>query len=178
MRFDPTPVEGAWVIVPEPHGDDRGLFARTWCARTFRDQGLVTDLSQCSVSFNRRAGTLRGMHYQAAPHEEVKLVRCVRGAIWDVVLDLRPESATYLRYAAEVLTQENRLAMYVPAGCAHGFLTLEDGAEVFYQISTEYHAPAQRGVRWDDPAFAIPWPAPPVVMAERDRGYPDYRRAT
>jgi dTDP-4-dehydrorhamnose 3,5-epimerase len=172
MLFTPTRVRDAWLIEPQPSADERGLFARTWCAREFAARGLDTRLAQCAVSFNTRAGTLRGIHYQAAPHEEVKLVRCTAGSIFDVVVDLREGSPTFGMWAAAELSATNRRMFYVPAGCGHGYLTLEDGAEVFYQISTEYSPESARGVRWDDPAFAIDWPLPVRVISARDRTYP------
>jgi dTDP-4-dehydrorhamnose 3,5-epimerase len=177
VLFVETPVAGALVVEPQPIEDERGFFARTFSAEEFAERGLDVRVDQCSVSFNARAGTLRGMHYQAAPHGETKLVRCTRGAIFDVAVDLRPDSPTYLRWAGLELTAENGRALYVPEGCAHGFQTLTDGAEVLYQISTPYVPDAARGVRWDDPAFGIEWPeAPPGgrTMSARDAEYPDF----
>jgi dTDP-4-dehydrorhamnose 3,5-epimerase len=162
------------VIGPEPVTDDRGLFARTFDALEWRAHGLTPDVAQCSVSRNRRRGTLRGMHYQAAPHEETKLVRCSRGAIYDVAVDLRPGSDTRCRWFGVELTEESALMLYVPRGFAHGFITLTDDAEVTYQISAPYHPYLARGVRWNDLAFGIEWPAQPTVMSERDRSYPDF----
>jgi dTDP-4-dehydrorhamnose 3,5-epimerase len=172
--FQPLRLKGAFVVEPEPVADERGFFARTWCRREFEAQGLNADLAQCSVSFNARRGTLRGLHYQAEPHAEAKLVRCTRGAIWDVLVDLRPDSPTFKAHAAVVLDETNRRMVYVPEGVAHGFLTLADATEVFYQISTFHHPASARGVRWDDPAFAIPWPEPVRVISERDRTFPDF----
>jgi dTDP-4-dehydrorhamnose 3,5-epimerase len=175
MRFVETTVAGAWVVEPERHEDDRGFFARTWDATVFAERGLSPAFVQSSISYNRHRGTLRGLHYQAAPHEEAKLVRCTSGAIFDVAVDLRPRSDSFMQWFGVELTVENRLALYVPEGCAHGFLTLTDDSEVTYQIS-EYWAPyAGRGVRWDDPAFRIDWPGDVVVINERDRTYPDFR---
>ena len=174
MIFRKTPIAGAWFVEPEPHVDDRGSFARTWCATEFARHGLSPRFVQASVSYNRRRGTLRGLHYQVAPHAEAKLVRCTRGAIYDVAVDLRPDSPTFRRHAAVVLDADNRLALYVPEGCAHGFQTLADDTEVLYQMSAFYAAEASRGVRWDDPAFAIPWPAADRIIADRDRHYPDF----
>ena len=176
MIFSETPVEGVWTIVPERTEDRRGFFARTWCEREFRDRGLVDRWAQCSISFNTTRATLRGLHYQRAPHAEVKLVRCTAGALYDVVLDLRPESSTYLKHVAVELSASNRLMMYVPEGCAHGFQTVEDGTEVFYQISVPYSPEHAAGVRWDDPAFGISWPYPDPIMSDRDRDYPDFQR--
>jgi len=173
--FIATALPGAFVIEPEPASDSRGLFARTWCRRELAARGLDTELAQCSTSFNKRKGTLRGMHYQAAPFPETKIVRCTRGAIHDVIIDLRPDSPTYTRHVAVVLTAEDRKALYVPKGFAHGFQTLEDDTEVFYQISEFYSPEHSRGVRWNDPAFGIAWPDDERTMSERDRGYPDFR---
>lgn len=174
MIFQPTQIKGVVEVKVEPQSDERGFFARTWCQKEFQAQGLNAQLVQCSISFNLRKGTLRGMHYQAAPHAEVKLVRCTKGAIYDVVLDLRHESPTYKRWAAFMLTAENRSAVYIPEGCAHGFLTLADESEVFYQMSEFFDAESARGVRWDDPAFQIIWPDIVEVNSERDRSYPDF----
>ncbi len=173
MRFHKTKLAAVLEIELEPKHDDRGFFARTWCADEFRHSGLNPKLVQCSVSFNIRKGTLRGIHYQAAPHEEAKLVRCTRGAIYDVVVDLRPDSPTYKEWVATSLTASNRRMLYVPEGCGHGFLTLEDESEVFYQMSESYHPEFARGVRWNDPALHISWPARVEVISERDRNYPD-----
>jgi dTDP-4-dehydrorhamnose 3,5-epimerase len=174
MNFVATDVDGVWLIEPERHEDERGFFARTWDAATFEEYGLSAALAQCSLSYNRRRGTLRGLHYQEAPHAEAKLVRCTAGAIFDVAVDLRRGSSTLTRWVGVELTSENRSALYVPEGCAHGFLTLTDDAEVAYQISTPYAPNAGRGVRFDDPAFGIEWPAEVVVLNERDCGYPDF----
>jgi dTDP-4-dehydrorhamnose 3,5-epimerase len=174
--FAETSVQGVWSIEPERVEDHRGFFARTWCAREFGARGLVDRWTQCSISFNARRGTLRGLHYQRAPHAEVKLVRCTAGAVYDVVLDLRPESPTYLKHVAVELSASRRLMLYIPEGCAHGFQTLEDGTEVFYQISAAYSPEHAAGVRWDDPAFGISWPYPDPIISDRDREYPDFRR--
>lgn len=173
MRFRETPVVGAFLVEPERAPDERGFFARTWCRGEFEARGLSGELVQCSISFNRQKGTLRGMHYQAPPHQEAKLVRCTRGAIYDVALDLRSGSPTLGAHAGVVLSSEDRRMLYVPEGCAHGFLTLEDETEVAYQMSEPYVPSAARGVRFDDPAFGIPWPGEIRVIAERDRLYPD-----
>ena len=173
MRFTETKVAGAFLIEPEPIADERGFFARTWCREEFADHGLNPELAQANISFNHHKGTLRGLHYQAAPHEEAKLVRCTRGAIWDLALDLRPGSPTYRAWSGAELSDANRAMLYVPEGCAHGFLTLTDDAEVAYQMSAPYAPEAARGVRFDDPAFGISWPGEVVVVNERDRGYPD-----
>ena len=174
MIFRATSLAGAYVIEAERLEDERGFFARSFCRREFEAQGLVPDLVQCNISFNRRRGTLRGLHYQAAPHEEPKLVRCTLGRVHDVIVDLRPESETFKKHLAVTLSSENRTMLYVPAGLAHGFLTLEDDSEVFYQMAQFYHPASARGVRWDDPAFGIEWPAEPTVISERDRSYPDF----
>ncbi len=175
MRFVETPLPGVLVIEAEPITDERGFFARTFCAREFAGHGLSPHLEQSSLSFNQRAGTLRGMHYQAEPYAEAKLVRCIRGAIFDVALDLRPASPAYKRWFAVELSADNRRSLYIPQGCAHGFQTLCDNAEVSYAISAPYVPEAARGVRWDDPAFAIAWPpAASRVIAARDRSYPDF----
>jgi dTDP-4-dehydrorhamnose 3,5-epimerase len=177
--FIEAPLEGAFVIEPEPHSDERGFFARTWCRREFEARGLETRVAQCSISVSLRAGTLRGMHYQAAPYEEVKLVRCTRGAIFDVIIDLRPASPTFARHYPVILSASNRRMLYVPRGVAHGFQTLEDNTEVAYQMS-EFHQPDYaRGVRWNDPAFGIEWPAAAErTIARRDEGYPDFDRGS
>jgi dTDP-4-dehydrorhamnose 3,5-epimerase len=176
VTFEATAVAGALVVVPEPIEDERGLFARTVDRDAFVALGLPADWVQCSTSYNRHAGTLRGMHFQASPHEEAKLVRCVRGAIYDVALDLRPQSETFRAWAGVELSEENRRALHVPPGCAHGFLTLTDDAEVLYMMDAPYVGDAARGVRWDDPAFGIEWPAEvePRYLAERDATYPDW----
>jgi dTDP-4-dehydrorhamnose 3,5-epimerase len=176
MRFTETKVAGAFLIEPEPIADERGFFARTFCRDEFAANGLNPELAQANVSFNHHRGTLRGMHYQASPYEEAKLVRCTRGAIFDVALDLRPGSPTYLAWFGIELTDANHNMLYVPEGCAHGFLTLTDATEVAYQMSAPYAPAAARGVRWDDPAFGIEWPGEIVVINERDRSYPHTTR--
>jgi dTDP-4-dehydrorhamnose 3,5-epimerase len=175
MRFRETPLSGVWVIELDPLGDQRGWFARTFDAHEFDARGLNPAIVQCNVSFNARQGTLRGMHYQAEPHGESKLVRCTHGAIFDVALDLRAGSPTFSRWHGVELSSENRLAFYIPAGLAHGFQTLTDDCEVAYQMGHRHVPEAARGVRFDDPAFAIQWPAPPTVISEKDRSYPDTR---
>jgi dTDP-4-dehydrorhamnose 3,5-epimerase len=170
--FTEMAVAGAFVIDAERREDERGFFARTFCQEEFRAHGLEPLIAQCSVSWNRRKGTLRGMHYQAAPHEETKVVRCTHGAIWDVVADLRPHSPTYLRWAAAELSATNHKQLYIPRGLAHGFVTLEDHTEVFYEMGTAYVADAARGVAWDDPILAIAWPVTPTVIGQRDRELP------
>lgn len=172
MKFTETKLPGVVIVEIEPIRDERGFFARSWCRREFERHGLNSDLAQCNISFNKRKGTLRGMHYQAEPQQEAKLVRCTRGAIYDVVIDLRPESITYRQWQAVELNAENRCMLYVPVGVAHGFQALEDDTEVFYQMSEFYHPEYARGVRWDDSAFGIRWPLPDPIMSEKDRSYP------
>jgi dTDP-4-dehydrorhamnose 3,5-epimerase len=172
--FTPASLEGAWIVDLERREDHRGFFARTWCHREFAEHGLDTRLVQCSMSRNARRGTLRGMHWQAEPHAEVKLVRCGRGAIWDVIIDLRPGSPTRSRWLGVELTAENGRALYIPEGFAHGFVTLADETDVFYQMSAFYEPSAARGVRWNDPAFGITWPVEAPIVHPRDAGYPDY----
>jgi dTDP-4-dehydrorhamnose 3,5-epimerase len=174
MIFRETKLKGAYIVDIERREDDRGFFARTWCLREFEAHGLNSRLAQCSISFNAKRGTLRGMHYQVKPFEEAKLVRCTMGSLCDVIVDLRPDSPTFKNHLSVVLTAENRTMLYVPEGFAHGFLTLEDETEVHYQIS-EFHAPGHaRGFRWNDPAFGIAWPTDEKVISERDLNYPDF----
>lgn len=175
MIFRETELKGAFIIEPERMQDERGYFARTWCRREFEEHGLNGRLVQCGTSYNRLKGTLRGMHYQVAPYAEAKLIRCTRGSIWDVILDLRVDSATYKRHIAANLSGVNGHMLYVPEGFAHGFQTLEDDTEVLYQMS-EYHRPeAARGVRWNDPAFGVEWPAADGrILSGRDNNWPDF----
>lgn len=175
MIYEPLPVHGAFLIAIEPLADERGFFARSFCREEFTAHDLDPVIAQCSVSFNEYKRTLRGMHYQKSPDEEVKLVRCTAGAIYDVVIDLRPESPSFTRWAAAELSAENHKAMYVPAGCAHGFLTLAAKTEVLYQMSQSFQPASAAGVRWNDPAFDIKWPATVEVISERDKNYPDFR---
>jgi dTDP-4-dehydrorhamnose 3,5-epimerase len=174
MTFHETSLAGVFEIRLERMADERGFFARTWCQREFETQGLNPRLVQCSVSFNTRKGTLRGIHYQAVPCPETKLVRCTRGAIYDVVIDLRRQSPTFRHWIGIDLTASNRHMLYIPEGCAHGFLTLEAETEVFYQMSEFYRPELARGVRWNDPAFNVVWPSVVEVISERDRNYPDF----
>ena len=175
MEIHDTELSGVYLIVPSPIEDKRGCFARTWCEETFRGHGLGATWVQSSVSFNHLAGTLRGIHYQIAPAEEIKLVRCTRGAIYDVLLDLR-QGPTFGRWISKELTEDNRLALYVPGGVAHGFQTLRNDSEVYYQISVPYHAELQRGVRWNDPAFGIAWPhCPKRILNERDSSFANWQ---
>jgi len=176
MRFTETAVQGAYLIDPEPRGDERGFFARMWCRDEFAARGLTADFVQCNDSFSVRRGTLRGLHYQAAPYGEVKLVRCVRGSVFDVLVDLRADSPTYTRWFGVELSAENHRMLYVPEGCAHGYLTLEDQSEVEYPVSRAYKAEAERGIRWNDPRFAIAWPlGEPLTLSPKDRQWPDYQ---
>jgi dTDP-4-dehydrorhamnose 3,5-epimerase len=172
MIFTETTIPGVYVLDPERHADERGFFTRTFCADEYLRHGLDPRVTQTSASYNPRKHTLRGLHYQAAPHEEARTVRCVRGAIHDVVVDLRPGSPTHRRWLAVELTADNGRALYVPAGVAHGFLTLVDATEIHYAMSVPFAPDAGRGVRWDDPALAIPWPFPPRVISARDAAYP------
>jgi dTDP-4-dehydrorhamnose 3,5-epimerase len=174
VRFEPTPLPGAWLITPERISDERGFFARTYCRREFAERGLNPDVAQRNVSYSGRRGTLRGMHFQRPPHAEAKLIRCVAGAIWDVILDLRPDSSAYRRHFGVRLDPAEDRMLYVPEGFAHGFLTLEDDTTVDYQMSQFYSPSHGAGVRWNDSAFAIAWPFEPTVMADRDRNYPDF----
>jgi dTDP-4-dehydrorhamnose 3,5-epimerase len=174
MNFLPTTLPDVVAIEPERLEDARGFFARTWCQQEAAAHGLHPTWVQCNVSFTRTCGTVRGMHYQAAPAAEAKLVRCTRGALYDVVVDLRPASLTYLHWVAVELTADDHFMLYVPEGCAHGFQTLQDNTEVFYQMSAFYAPEYARGVRWDDPAFGIHWPLQVTVISDRDRQYPDF----
>lgn len=176
MIFHPTELEGAWVIEVERIEDERGFFARSYCRDEFESRGLDPRVAQCNISYNRKRGTLRGMHYQVPPHAEVKLVRCTAGAIHDVIIDLRPGSPTFARHVAVVLSADNRRMLYIPEGFAHGFQTLDDDTEVFYQMSALYEPGAGRGVRWNDPAFGIVWPfAAERIVNARDAAYPDFQ---
>jgi dTDP-4-dehydrorhamnose 3,5-epimerase len=172
--FVPTTLRGAFVVEPQRRFDERGYFARTWCRREFASAGLHPDFVQSSISKSLRKRTLRGMHWQATPHEEVKLVRCTRGAVWDAIIDLRPASPTYLKHFAVELTAESGRALYIPVGLAHGFVTLDDESEVQYQMSNYYEPSAARGVRWNDPAFSVPWPVVEPILHPRDAAYPDF----
>lgn len=174
MLFRETLLRGAYVVEPERIADERGFFARTWCRNEFETHGLNLNLVQCNISYNAKKGTLRGMHYQAAPRAEAKLVRCTAGAIYDVIVDLRPDSGTFKRWTGMELNSENRHMLYIPEGLAHGFLTLTDDVEVFYQMSEYYSAKHARSVRWNDPAFGIQWPGEVLVISERDRSLPDF----
>jgi dTDP-4-dehydrorhamnose 3,5-epimerase len=173
MIFRETKLPGVFEIHLEPKGDERGFFARSWCQREFDEHGLNLATVQCNVSFNEKKGTLRGLHYQAEPHPEAKLIRCTQGAIYDVVVDLRPGSVTFKRWVSVVLSASDRNMIYVPRGCGHGFLTLEERTEIFYQMSEFYYPELSCGIRWDDPGLQIEWPFQPAVISDRDRTYPD-----
>jgi dTDP-4-dehydrorhamnose 3,5-epimerase len=174
MQFIQTPLLDAYIIAPEKLADDRGFFARTWCRQSFLQHGLDANLIQCSVSFNHHQGTLRGMHWQMSPFGETKLVRCTQGAIYDVIVDLRPDSDTFKQWTAVELSAENHKALYIPKGFAHGFQTLVDNTEVFYQMSDVYVPGAARGFRWNDASFKIDWPKEISMISQRDRDYPDF----
>jgi dTDP-4-dehydrorhamnose 3,5-epimerase len=175
MIFTETMLKGAFLIDLEPHVDERGFFARTFCVGEFQAHGLNARMVQCSISFNKERGTLRGMHWQTPPHAEAKLVRATRGAIFDAIIDMRLGSPTFKQHFACELTADNHRMLYVPEGCAHGFQTMEDNTEVFYQMSAPFAPAVARGVRWDDPAFGIQWPdTPKRILNERDASYPDF----
>jgi dTDP-4-dehydrorhamnose 3,5-epimerase len=174
MIFQEAALGGVFEISLERNFDKRGFFARSWCRQEFEQYGLNSHLVQCSISFNSKKGTLRGMHYQVGGYEEAKLVRCTKGSIYDVAIDMRPHSTTFKQWTGTELTATNHRALYIPEGCAHGFLTLEDETEVFYQISESYHPESARGVRWNDPAFRIVWPVAVEVISDRDQIYPDF----
>jgi dTDP-4-dehydrorhamnose 3,5-epimerase len=174
MLFTETSLPGAYVIDLERRVDERGFFARAWCRRELAEHGLVTEVAQCNLSSNDRAATLRGMHYQEPPHAEVKLVRCVRGAIFDAIVDLRDGSPTFGDWLGVELSAENGRMLYVPEGFAHGFETLVDDTDVYYQASASYAPGAEGGLRWDDPAIGIDWPLPPAVVSEKDASWPDF----
>jgi dTDP-4-dehydrorhamnose 3,5-epimerase len=175
MIFHPIKLKGAYLIELERREDERGFFARSWCQREFEAHGLNPRLVQCNISFNEKKGTLRGMHYQAPPYQEAKLIRCTAGAIYDVIIDLRRDSETYKEWIAVELTAENHTMLYVPEGFAHGFQTLRDKTEVFYQMSEFYMPPYSRGVRWNDPQFKIIWPETEKrIISLKDQTYPDF----
>lgn len=174
MIFIKTTLDGAFLVEPERNIDERGFFASNWSEKEFAEQGLVPQFVESNISFSLKRGTLRGMHYQAKPHGQAKLVRCTSGSIFDVIIDLRPDSSSFRQWTSVELTAQNRLMLYVPVDFAHGFQTLEDNTEVTYQVSSPYHPESSRGVRWDDPAFGIPWPDANRTIIARDRQYPDF----
>jgi len=176
LKFTPVDIPGVFLVDIEPIGDDRGFFARSWCRDEFASHGLDPSLVQCSISFNRLKATLRGMHYQVAPRQEAKLVRCTMGSIFDVVADLRAGAAVFPKWRGFELKATTHRMLFVPKGVAHGFVTLENNTEVLYQMSEVFDPGCARGFRWNDPAFGIEWPLAPVVMSERDRSYPDFSR--
>ncbi len=172
MIFTETKLKGAYIIELEPVEDERGFFVRSFCMNEFKEHGLNPNVVQCNISFNKKKGTLRGMHYQIAPHEEAKLIRCTKGGIYDVIIDMRPRSPTYTQWISVELTADNRKMLYIPEGFAHGFQTLLDNTEVFYQMSEFYYPESARGVRWNDPAFGIKWSFQNPIMSEKDESYP------
>ena len=174
MIFEKIPLNDAYLITPQPLEDERGFFARSWCQREFTEHGLNPSLAQCSISFNHVRGTLRGMHFQVEPYAEAKVVRCTMGAVYDVIVDLRPNSVSFRKSFGTELSAENRKMLYIPEGFAHGFITLSDNSEIFYQMSEFYHPDSARGYRWNDPVFAISWPIPVQVISDRDANYPDF----
>lgn len=175
MKFTPTPLEGAYLIALNPIGDERGFFARQFCAEEFQKQGIDPNIVQINTSTSAKRGTLRGLHYQIAPKEETKLVKCIKGEIYDLILDLRPDSPTFGKTFGTTLSENNRLMMYVPRGFAHGFLSLTDNTELIYFVSESYSKEHERGIRWNDPAFNISWPFEPVVISERDLSHPNFQ---
>lgn len=174
MIFKETSLKGAYIVELDPIEDDRGFFARSWCKDEFYKHKLNTKLIQCNISFNKLKGTLRGMHFQVKPYEEAKLVRCTRGAIYDVIIDMRTSSRTFLKWVGIELTEDNRRALYIPEGFAHGFQTLEDNSEVFYQMSEEYHPECARGIRWNDPEFNIKWPLDVSKISHKDESFKNF----
>lgn len=174
MRFSPLAVSGARLVEAEPHVDDRGSFARAWCRREFAEAGLDVDFVQANVARSRAAGTLRGLHWQEEPHAEAKLVRCTRGAVYDVIADVRPESPTFLEWSGVELEAGDARQVFVPAGCAHGYQALREGTEIFYMVSAFYAPESERGIRWDDPAFEVEWPTAPTEVSDKDRSWPAF----
>lgn len=175
MNFLGLPLKGAFIIEPEKKCDERGFFVRTWCSKEFSEHSLSANLVQCSISYNIKKGTLRGMHYQISPYEEVKLVRCTRGSIYDVIIDLRPDSDTFTKWYAVILNSNNNKMIYIPEGFAHGFLTMENETEVFYQMSEFFYPELSKGVRWNDPLFNISWPkVENLIISQKDREWKDF----
>lgn len=175
MIFEKTEIPGAYIIDLQPHADERGFFARAWCQKEFESHGFPSSIAQVNISYNRKKHTLRGFHYQSAPHQEDKLMRCTRGAIHDVLVDLRPDSPAYMRPIKLTLSGANSRMLLVPKGCANAFLTLEDESEVIYLVSEFYAPGAEGGIRWNDPALGIQWPVEPQVISDKDRSWPDYK---
>lgn len=176
MKFEPTPLKNAWVVRFDPHVDDRGYFARAFCAKEFEEHGIESKVVQCNSSFNQMAGTLRGMHFQQEPAQETKLVRCIRGSLFDSIVDLRSDSPTYLQHFGIELTQDNLTMLFVPRGFAHGFLTLEDNTEAFYMVSEFYTPGCEGGIRYDDPVLDIQWPLTVESISEKDANWPLLKR--
>jgi len=174
MLFKATKIEGAWLVDLQRIGDERGFFARAWCSEEFADHGINSKLRQINLSYSQKRGTLRGMHYQNDPHSEMKAVRCIKGALFDVIIDLRPESNTYKEWLGYELNEGNKSMLIVPEGCAHGFLTLQDDSEAFYLVSAGYNQESERGLRWDDPSFNIKWPFHPIEVSSKDRSWKNY----
>jgi dTDP-4-dehydrorhamnose 3,5-epimerase len=175
MNFVETSVAGAWLVELEPSVDHRGFFARVWSEEVFAERGLTTRFVQCNNAYSRQAGTVRGLHYQVQPFADAKLLRCIRGAVFDVIVDVRPESPTYLQWFGVDLSEDNRRLLYVPPGCAHGYQALSDHAEVLYPVSAPYTASAERGVRWDDPLFGISWPPTAErIVSDKDLAWPNF----
>ena len=175
MIFIETKLRGAYILEIEKNIDERGFFARSWCQHEFEAHGLNPRLVQCNISFNTTKGTMRGMHYQVKPNEEAKLIRCTMGSIYDVIVDIRPDTPSFKQHVGVILTPHNRKMLYVPEGFAHGFFTIEDNTEVFYQMSEFYAPESSRGFRWNDPAFEIEWPSDVRIISDRDGSYPDFR---
>ncbi len=175
MIFTEIDIPGAFTVEFEEKTDDRGFFARSWCEREFAALGLANKIVQCNVGYSTRAGTLRGIHYQDAPHAETKVVRCTRGAVYDVIVDVRPDSPTYGKWSGRELTADNRLMLFIPEGFGHGYQTIENDTEIFYQTSEFYHPESATGIRYDDPAFVINWPLPITAISDTDRSWPDYQ---
>jgi dTDP-4-dehydrorhamnose 3,5-epimerase len=174
MLFKSTPIKGAWIVDLEKIGDERGFFARAWCADEFKNQGITSNLHQANISYSSKKGTLRGMHYQIPPHSEMKAIRCIRGALFDVIIDLRQESATYKKWFGYELNQDNKKMLIVPEGCAHGFLTLSNDCEALYFVSSPFNQDSERGLRWDDPSFNIKWPFNPIEISHKDKSWSNY----
>ena len=174
MLFNETQIEGAWLVNLQRIGDERGFFARAWCAKEFEKYGITSKLCQANLSYSSKLGTLRGMHYQIYPHSEMKAIRCIRGALFDVIIDLRPESNTFKKWFGYELNQENKTMMIVPEGCAHGFLTLSNDCEALYFVSTSFNQDSERGLRWDDPTFNVNWPFDPIEISDKDKSWKNY----